>query len=171
MLIKDYALRIVRSDCNASALTVNALGELQEDIGDLLPYLNTVLKGQQYHHEEKILTVKWKGHLITFRPRQIAVTKLEDESEALSVMEELKSIINDVQARKADIEPTAAARPRPRPLDIFKLLPGTNCQECGEAACLAFAIKLVNDEAAPRQCPRLSKPEFAENHRKLLVML
>ncbi len=36
MVIKDYTVRLVRSDCNPSALTVNALIELKEDIGDTL---------------------------------------------------------------------------------------------------------------------------------------
>ncbi|MHA2602827.1 MAG: acetyl-CoA decarbonylase/synthase complex subunit gamma [Candidatus Thorarchaeota archaeon SMTZ1-83] len=31
----------------------------------------------------------------------------------------------------------------PGPLDIYPLLPGTNCEECGEANCMAFATKLA----------------------------
>ena len=27
------------------------------------------------------------------------------------------------------------------PLDVYKLLPETNCKECGEANCMAFATK------------------------------
>ena len=167
MLLRDYTLRLVRSDCNPSALTVNALVELKEDVGEILPYLNTVLKGKQYHHEAKILMVKWKGHLITFRPRQIAVTKLEDENEARSVIEELKQITNETYANKENIQPTYTSRPMTRPLDIFKLLPRKNCKECSEATCMAFAVKLAADEVELRQCPLLSIPEFEENHRKL----
>ena len=95
MLLQNYTLRIVLSDCNPSSQKVNAIADLSEDISEVLPYLNTLLKGLQYHHDEKFLTVKRKGHVITFWPKQIAVTKLEDENEARSVMEDLKQILNE----------------------------------------------------------------------------
>ena len=91
MLLQKYDLKMVLSDCNPSSQKVNAIADLSEDISEVLPYLNTVLKGLQYHHEDKLLTVKRKGHMITFWPRQIAATKLEDEKEATAVMEELKT--------------------------------------------------------------------------------
>ncbi|RLG45420.1 MAG: hypothetical protein DRN92_06785 [Thermoproteota archaeon] len=30
------------------------------------------------------------------------------------------------------------------PTDVYKYLPRTNCGECGETTCMAFAVKLVN---------------------------
>ena len=41
-------------------------------------------------------------------------------------------------------------------MDIFKLLPKTNCQECGVATCLAFAMKLAAGQAELDSCPYLS---------------
>jgi ArsR family metal-binding transcriptional regulator len=167
MLLQNYTLRIVLSDCNPSSQKVNAIGDLSEDISEVLPYLNTLLKGLQYHHDEKFLTVKRKGHVITFWPKQIAVTKLEDENEARSVMEDLKQILNETYTNKDRIKPTYTSRPIPRPLDIFKLLPGKNCKECGEPTCMAFALKLVNDEVDWKQCPLLLEKEFEANRLKL----
>ena len=167
MLLHKYDLKIVLSECNPSSLKVNAIADLSEDIGEILPYLNTALKGLQYYAEEKILTVKKEGRLISFRPRQIALTKLEDENEATVVMEELKRIVNETYANRDHIKPTYTSRPMPRPLDIFKLLPGKNCKECGEPTCMAFALKLVNDEVELNQCPLLLKKEFEVNRLKL----
>jgi ArsR family metal-binding transcriptional regulator len=167
MLLANYTLRIVLSECNPSSQKVNALADLSEDISEVLPYLNTVLKGLQYHHDEKFLTVKRKGHVITFWPRQIAVTKLEDEKEAREFIEELKEIVNETYANKDHLKPTYTSRPIPRPLDIFKLLPGKNCKECGEPTCMAFALKLVNDEVDWKQCPLLLEKEFEANRLKL----
>ena len=99
MLLKDYKLRIVLSDCNPSSQKVNAIADLSENICEVLPYLNTVLKGLQYDGEEKILAVKRGGRLITFRPQQITLTKLEDEKEARDIMEELKQIINETYGK------------------------------------------------------------------------
>jgi len=167
MLLANYTLRMVLSDCNPSSQKVNAIADLSEDISEVLPYLNTALKGLQYHHEDKFLTVKRKGHVITFWSRQIAVTKLEDEKEATAVMEELKQILNETYTNKDRIKPTYTSRPIPRPLDVFKLLPGKNCKECGEPTCMAFDLKLVNDEVELNQCPLLSEEEFDVNRIKL----
>ncbi len=168
MFIKDYQLRIVLSDCNPSSQKVNAIVDLSEDITEILPYLNTALKGLHYFEEEKILTVKKKGRLITFWPRQIALTKLEDESEAREVMEELKQIVNETYANKDHIKATYTSRPALRPLDVFKLLPRNNCKGCGEATCMAFALKLANDELELERCPLLFTKEFETNRLKIM---
>jgi ArsR family metal-binding transcriptional regulator len=171
MLLQNYTLRVVLSDCNPSSQKVNAIADLSEDISEVLPYLNTELKGLQYYAEEKILTAKRGGRLITFRPRQIAITKLEDEKEAITVMEELKRIVNKAYENRDHIEPTYTSRSIPRPLDIFKLLPRKNCKECGEPTCMAFALKLVNDEVEWKTCPFLLTREFETNRLKLTEIL
>lgn len=42
-------------------------------------------------------------------------------------------------------------------LDIYKLLPKTNCRECGFSTCLAFAMQLAKKAANVEKCPFLSK--------------
>ena len=42
-------------------------------------------------------------------------------------------------------------------LQIHKLLPGTNCKECGSNTCLAFAMKLAAKKAELSQCPYASE--------------
>lgn len=42
-------------------------------------------------------------------------------------------------------------------LDIFKLLPKTNCKECGQPTCLAFAMALASGKATLEQCPHVSE--------------
>ncbi len=42
-------------------------------------------------------------------------------------------------------------------LQIQKLLPGTNCKECGSNTCLAFAMKLAGKKAELAQCPYASE--------------
>jgi len=41
-------------------------------------------------------------------------------------------------------------------LDIQKLLPKTNCKECGSNTCLAFAMKLAGKKASLSECPYAS---------------
>jgi acetyl-CoA decarbonylase/synthase complex subunit gamma len=47
-------------------------------------------------------------------------------------------------------------------LDIFKLLPKTNCKKCGCPTCLAFAMKLAQKQASLDQCPDVSEAAKTE---------
>jgi acetyl-CoA decarbonylase/synthase complex subunit gamma len=42
-------------------------------------------------------------------------------------------------------------------LDIFKLLPKTNCGDCGVPTCMAFAMKLAQKKAELKECPHASE--------------
>ena len=41
-------------------------------------------------------------------------------------------------------------------LDIYKLLPKTNCKECGFATCLAFAMALAQKKVSLDKCPHVT---------------
>ncbi len=57
------------------------------------------------------------------------------------------------------------------PIDVYALLPRTNCKECGEANCMAFAAKLVNREVSLEDCPPILKKENEEAYNKLKELL
>ncbi|HEY0196630.1 MAG TPA: acetyl-CoA decarbonylase/synthase complex subunit gamma [Methanobacterium sp.] len=44
-------------------------------------------------------------------------------------------------------------------MDIYRLLPKTNCGKCGEASCMALATKLSEKEADPSLCTQMSDKE------------
>src|SRR4030043_1429418 len=46
-------------------------------------------------------------------------------------------------------------------LDIFKLLPKTNCGDCGLPTCMAFAMKIAQKKAELSSCPHA--PEEAKS--------
>lgn len=45
----------------------------------------------------------------------------------------------------------------PTAIEFFKLLPKTNCGECGFPTCLAFAMQLANQKAKLEDCPHVSE--------------
>jgi acetyl-CoA decarbonylase/synthase complex subunit gamma len=57
------------------------------------------------------------------------------------------------------------------PIDVYKLLPRTNCKECGEENCIAFATKLVNREVTLEKCPPLLTKEYEKPYVQLKEML
>jgi acetyl-CoA decarbonylase/synthase complex subunit gamma len=57
------------------------------------------------------------------------------------------------------------------PIDVYKLLPKTNCKECGEENCMAFATKLVNREVTLEKCKPLLAKEYEKSYTQLKDML
>ena len=171
MLLKDYHLTTMLSECNPLAQTVNAIADLCQDIGEVMPYLNRVLKNAVYNDEAKILNSKMEEHLVTVYPMKIALTKQQDEQEARQLLDRIRNLINGIYRDREKIEPCYEKKERPKPIDIFRLLPGKNCRECSEPSCLAFAVKLINNEMRWRQCPLLLTKEFEANRLKLMEIL
>ncbi len=59
-------------------------------------------------------------------------------------------------------------------IQIFKLLPKTNCKECGVPTCLAFAMNLASGKAELDTCPYVSaeaREQLAEASAPLSVRL
>jgi ArsR family metal-binding transcriptional regulator len=44
------------------------------------------------------------------------------------------------------------------PLNIYKCLPQTNCQECGEKTCMAFSMKILSGDKFLDDCLQLQEP-------------
>ena len=47
-------------------------------------------------------------------------------------------------------------------LDIFKLTPKTNCKECGNPTCMAFAMKVAQGAIGLDKCPHMSAEALAQ---------
>jgi len=56
------------------------------------------------------------------------------------------------------------------PLNLFKLLPGTNCKKCGCSTCMAFSFQLISRDKKPNDCPDLLEDEYKETYTELNEM-
>ena len=72
---------------NPKARHLRCYAHLDGDIGEVLPYLNTVLGGYQYYRESQMLTLKFQAKLITLYPQMIAINMVKDEAEAEKILE------------------------------------------------------------------------------------
>ena len=158
-------------ECNTFAETINAVATLSNDVSKVFPYLASQIKQCSYDDNTKILTFKRDGKGIAVYPRQIAVTKLRDREEAVHILDKLKDFINRTYENRQSIEPCYKNGVELKYLDVFKLLPGTNCKECGQPTCLAFAARLVQQEATIDQCSPLFNERYEEKRKRLLEML
>jgi ArsR family metal-binding transcriptional regulator len=157
VLLKTYTKEIFRPECNPRFESLHCVAHLDQDISGVLPYLNAVLGGFEYLKDPPTVTFKVYGKLITVQPRQIAVNALRDEEEADKILEWLKREINDAWERREEITPSYEGAPKPRVLEILKLLPRTNCHECGQPTCMVFAAKIAEGAKGPEDCTPLKE--------------
>jgi acetyl-CoA decarbonylase/synthase, CODH/ACS complex subunit gamma len=57
------------------------------------------------------------------------------------------------------------------PLQVYKYLPQTNCAECGEATCMAFASHLIDRSKKIEDCPPMLKENFKKKYLELQTLL
>lgn len=156
MLLQSYRMEIFNSACNPGAMAVHCFALLDQDVGEVLPYLNTVLGGFEYIQDPPSVTFKAQGKLITVHGRKIAINALKDESEAHKIVQWLQREINHAWEHRAGIVPSCKSAPRPQLLEVLKLLPKTNCKKCGQPTCMVFAVQVVDGGRGAEQCPQLN---------------
>ena len=163
MLIEQYELDVFTPPCEPGAERFSGVARLGTDISEVLPYLNATLRGAIYHRSANALTWKKGGHNIAFHPYKIATSNVEDRDAALKEIEGLVELVNRTWERRAEITPDYETRQRPAPMAVYKLLPQTNCKQCGEPTCFNFALKLAAGQRKLVDCPPLAEPQYAPN--------
>ena len=162
MLIEKYNVEVFTPPCDPGAERYAAKARLINDIAEVLPYLNATLRGAIYHPSATALTWKKGGHNIAFHAYEVATSNVEDRDGAEKELRGLVDLVNRTWERRAEITPDTSTRQRPTPMAIYKLLPNTNCKQCGEPTCYSFALKLAVSQKKLADCPPLSEPQFAE---------
>ncbi len=171
MLLQSYRLDVFAPPCEPGAERWTVRAALDDDIGDALPYLNAVLKGAIYNHSARALTWRMGGHAIAVRPREIAISNLRDKDAAATEVQRVVDIINRTWERRAEITSSVEMRQRLKPMDVYKLLPATNCKACGQPTCFTFALKVTASEIEIEQCAPLFTNAFREKREKLMALL
>lgn len=156
MLISRYRKEFCRPP-NPKAEHLRCVAHLDEDISEVLPYLNRSLGGHQYFTDPPSLTLKLPGKLVTLHAKEIAINILKDEAEADTILEWLKEKVNETWSRIEEIEPSFEVAPKPRLFDILRLLPKTNCGKCGDVTCTVFALHISEHAARLEDCPLLDE--------------
>lgn len=58
--------------------------------------------------------------------------------------------------RRLRIVPSFGSEQQPQMMRTLKLLPRTNCRECGEPTYIVFAVRMAEGVKEPDACPPLS---------------
>ena len=155
MLLKSYSKEIFRPECNPGFESVHCIAHLDQDISEVLPYLNAVLGGFDYLKNPPAVIFRSQGKLITVHGDKIAINALRDEAEADKILQWLQREINAAWTNRENIQPSDEGAPKPKVIEILKLLPRTNCRECGQPTCMVFAARVAEGVKGSEDCPPL----------------
>lgn len=160
------------SPCIADEKKIRLIAYFSCDISEILPYLNAVIKGASYNKNAPTLTYTKGRRVINLYNIKVAVAKADDIVDAWNILNEIKGLINETYQNKDKIKPNYEEKVKVTALQIYGWLPKTNCRVCGEAACLAFAVKLLLGEQKLENCkPLFTDVKFAENKNIMQEMI
>lgn len=131
---------------------------MEPDVSALFPYVNAVAKRAELHQTPHFIRFLYEDRFCVLYPRAGLVTPVEDRVQARSFLERLIAFLNDISSRRHEITPNHRIHRRVSVLNILKLLPKTNCGQCGYASCMAFAAALSLQESVPERCPYIQSP-------------
>ena len=158
--------------CMADEKKIRLIAYFDRDISEILPYLNSVIKGASYNKNAPTLTYARERCLINLYNIKVTIAKAKDILDAWKFLNDIKDLINTTYKNRDDIQPNYKEKVKVTALQIYGWLPKTNCKACGEATCLAFAVRLLQGEQKLSKCVPLStESKFAENKKIMQEMV
>jgi DNA-binding CsgD family transcriptional regulator/ArsR family metal-binding transcriptional regulator len=131
---------------------------MEEDIERLFPYINAVAEKAALSLKPPYVRFILDKTLCILYPDRGLATPFEDRAEAESFVDRLVEFLEQIRANAHKITPKHALSQRVSVIEILKLLPKTNCRECGLPSCLAFAAMLSLQRTSPNRCPHMVPP-------------
>jgi len=158
--------------CLAEPGKIIVIGKPSCSLDDVLPYLATLPGVIAFNSETLTLTFRRPHGFMTLYTDKVYITQVKDSEEGLELRAALAEAVNATWERRAELVAVTAARRAPGWLDIWTLLPQTNCKQCGEATCMAFAAALLQQTRLLNEClPLVTEPMFSNRRATLVAML
>ncbi len=167
------AISLIRTlPCLADPGKIIVIGKPSRSLDEVLPYLATLPSIIAYNPEARTLTFRRQPGFITLYSEQVYITQVQDTAHGLSLLDALTEAINSTWEHRNELVAVTSRRRAPRPLDVWTLLPQTNCKLCGEATCMAFAFGLLQYQHTLTECqPLQSDSALADRRATLEAML
>lgn len=159
--------------CIAESDKIRVIAVFDKPFHEAIPILFLMTPASTYNEALCALSFRTsRGELVSvYGSGRICIATVSGIERAKEILEALRKAVekayNIMRERGGVSKSVLEAKMKIRPLDVYKLLPKTNCGDCGESSCMAFAVKLVNGQASPDECPHLS----SEDKRRLEKML
>ena len=158
--------------CLAEPGKIIVIGKPDRQLDEVIPYLATLPGVIAYNPETLTLTFRRQPGFMTLYSDKVYITQIKDAAEGLELLAALTDAVNAVWEKRYELVAQTAGKRAPRHLDIWELLPRTNCKQCGESSCLAFAVLLIQQKHSLDECiPLQQDPSFSDRRATLEAML
>ncbi len=148
------------------------IGKPDRSLDEVLPYLATLPGVIAFNPATLTLTFRRPHGFMTLYPEKVYITQVLNSQEGLELFLALVEAVNATWDHRVELTAVTATRRAPGWLDIWTLLPQTNCKQCGEATCSAFAAALLQQTRILDEClPLASDPAFTERRATLAAMV
>jgi ArsR family metal-binding transcriptional regulator len=169
-LVNNVTIQQIKP-CIVAENMIRVLMQLDSKLNEVIPVLVAKYPpgNVNYIENKKILTLNIYNRLVTLYPSgKISMNKTIDKEDALEVVTNLMKVINEAynelnSGNLVDYDELREKLSKIGPLTLYNCLPKTNCEECGEATCMAFAIKLLSGDIQFDKCtPLMNKAHINE---------
>lgn len=170
MFIKNYShfhsMIAFPLDASADAHSLDQAGakiwsasfRLDRDVSVLFPFINADVDDALVYENPAHVRFLFEGYRCFLYPDTVAVHFFENRAAAKAFIPGFIDFLNDIHNRKSDIRPNHDQIRQIPVTEILKILPKTNCRECGYLTCMAFAAAMSRGKATAGECPGLASP-------------
>jgi len=166
-LLKDINITFV-ARCIADPKKIRLIAYFSNNVVEVFPYLNAVMKNATYNKEGPTLNFSKERRMVNIYSHKIAIAKADEIVDAWQILAYIKDLINNTYNKKDSIVPNYERKVRATALEIYGWLPKTNCKQCSETTCLAFAVKLLLGEQNIINCKPLFTKRYEDKKRIML---
>jgi ArsR family metal-binding transcriptional regulator len=158
--------------CPAYPGKIIIVGRPSRGLSEVMPYLASLPNVIGYNLDSRALTLRRQPGFITLLDQTIYITRVDDADQGVYLLAALTAAINATWQHRSELTPASTRTRAPGPLDVWNLLPHTNCRECGEPTCMAFAFGLLQQTHKVAECPRMrNDPAFGDHRATLEAMI
>lgn len=159
-LIENFSFELTPIPCEIGSEDYKLTAKTDKSLNDLLPYLNGYIKKGIYTPQANTFVFNYEGHKVSVSNDKVMIARIKSKDEGKDLAEKVIAFLNEIYEKKDEISPCYERREPPKALDIYKLLPKTNCKKCGEPSCFVFATKLSQGDHEIEDCTELSPEQF-----------
>lgn len=137
----------------------------------MLPFLAALPNTITYNPDTHTLTFRRPRGFLTLYCDKVVFTQVDHAEQGLELLAALVEAVNATWANRHELTPITRPQHAPRPLDVWALLPQSNCKQCGEATCMAFAFAVLQQQRELAECKPLTEDAALADRRATLEAL
>lgn len=132
--------------------------DLDQDLRPLFPYVNGQFNGAKLRDQPERIQFVLDGVGCTLYSTEVVAAPFGDQKQAQRFVDRMVATLNDLYERRASLRPSYRKAKELSVFALYRLLPKTNCRECGLPSCLAFAGALSRGATSPDRCRGIISP-------------